>query len=584
MKQNPKHTTSKHISYASAFVLTVGVVLGSLGVSGVASAGFGTGTPVLPPNNPPANETPITNGATGLGCGSAWSDPSVGNLSACTASYVTAFNAAMSQDNATGTLELPLNWSTLSNPQQQFVLANLIRDAYTLQPFVGISQLLNEDAQQGANAGTDPSFGGTYIAQFDAQVNAAGGSNVAGSGYWGGGGEVLPMLWLMMYDDGCSPPGTVINGGCPNYPWGHRDGILLTPSDTSCSHCSYYYGTAQGAPGNTGAGSIAAISAVVTPASTNVPIVFSWAQEQQYLPACEQNNVDTCTALPPCPVNATTGVSFTAAFCVTTPTAPTAPIVGMAPISGGNGYYEVASNGAVYAYGGAPFYGSMAGKPLNEPIVGMASTPDGKGYWLVASDGGIFSFGTGAKFYGSMGGKPLNKPIVGIAPNPSGGGYYEVASDGGIFSFGSAPFFGSTGSMTLNKPIVGMTTTPTGGGYWMVASDGGIFAYGNAKFYGSMGGKPLNKPVVGMAATPSGSGYWEVASDGGVFSFGSAPFYGSTGSMILNKPIAGMAAGAKGYWFDASDGGIFAYNEPYLGSANDPQPPGGTAPVPPSGP
>jgi len=32
----------------------------------------------------------------------------------------------------------------------------------------------------------------------------------------------------------------------------------------------------------------------------------------------------------------------------------------------------------------------------------------------VASDGGIFSFGD-ASFYGSMGGKPLSKPIVGIA-------------------------------------------------------------------------------------------------------------------------------------------------------------------------
>jgi len=44
----------------------------------------------------------------------------------------------------------------------------------------------------------------------------------------------------------------------------------------------------------------------------------------------------------------------------------------------------------------------------------MASTPDGKGYWLVASDGGVFSFGD-ASFYGSMGGKPLNKPVVGMA-------------------------------------------------------------------------------------------------------------------------------------------------------------------------
>jgi hypothetical protein len=72
----------------------------------------------------------------------------------------------------------------------------------------------------------------------------------------------------------------------------------------------------------------------------------------------------------------------------------------------------------------------------------MATTPDGGGYWLVASDGGIFSFGDAA-FYGSMGGHPLNQPIVGMASTPNGGGYWLVASDGGIFSFGDAPYEGS---------------------------------------------------------------------------------------------------------------------------------------------
>jgi len=30
---------------------------------------------------------------------------------------------------------------------------------------------------------------------------------------------------------------------------------------------------------------------------------------------------------------------------------------------------------------------------VNAPIVGMAATPTGKGYWLVAADGGVFAFG-----------------------------------------------------------------------------------------------------------------------------------------------------------------------------------------------
>ena len=45
----------------------------------------------------------------------------------------------------------------------------------------------------------------------------------------------------------------------------------------------------------------------------------------------------------------------------------------------------------------------------------MASTPTGAGYWLVAADGGIFAFGD-ARFAGSAGSVKLNAPIVGLAP------------------------------------------------------------------------------------------------------------------------------------------------------------------------
>ena len=51
--------------------------------------------------------------------------------------------------------------------------------------------------------------------------------------------------------------------------------------------------------------------------------------------------------------------------------------------------------------------GSMGGTKLNEPIVGMGVTSSGKGYWLVASDGGISAFGD-APFLGSTGNRSLN--------------------------------------------------------------------------------------------------------------------------------------------------------------------------------
>jgi hypothetical protein len=228
-----------------------------------------------------------------------------------------------------------------------------------------------------------------------------------------------------------------------------------------------------------------------------------------------------------------------------------APIVGMATMPAGDGYYEVAADGGIFNFGSAQFYGSTGSIHLNKPIVGMAVTPDGGGYWLVASDGGVFNYGDAA-FYGSMGGQPLNKPIVGIASTPDGSGYYEVASDGGIFSFptGAAgpPFLGSTGSITLNKPIVGMAVTPAGQ-YYLVASDGGIFSFpsnpSGPPFYGSTGAINLNKPVVGMTVTAGGAGYYLGASDGGIFSFPSGaagpPFFGSRGGQPLNSPIVGIS-------------------------------------------
>jgi hypothetical protein len=241
------------------------------------------------------------------------------------------------------------------------------------------------------------------------------------------------------------------------------------------------------------------------------------------------------------------------------------------PPPGVPGYWLTASDGGIFTYGAAPYFGSMGGIPLNKPVVGLARTGDGGGYWEVATDGGIFTFGD-AHFYGSTGGIHLNQPINGMAATPDGGGYWLVASDGGIFPFGNAGGYGSTGNIRLNQPVVGMARTPSGRGYWLVASDGGIFPFGDAGGYGSTGNIRLNQPIVGMASTPTGRGYWLVASDGGIFCFGDAHFFGSTGSVHLNKPIVGMSASpsGNGYWLVASDGGIFPFGDaPGLGSAGN---------------
>ena len=68
---------------------------------------------------------------------------------------------------------------------------------------------------------------------------------------------------------------------------------------------------------------------------------------------------------------------------------------------------------SVVSFGGASLGVNSLTNP-QAPVVGMAATPSGDGYWMVASDGGVFSFGD-AQFYGSEGGTPLNQPVVGMA-------------------------------------------------------------------------------------------------------------------------------------------------------------------------
>ncbi len=160
-------------------------------------------------------------------------------------------------------------------------------------------------------------------------------------------------------------------------------------------------------------------------------------------------------------------------------------IVSMTVTSDGQGYWLLGGDGGVFSYGDASFLGSsgqiIASKPAggansfvpNKPINGMVATAGGQGYWMVASDGGVFAFGN-AGFLGSAGqispaqaagGSnafiPTN-PIVGMVPTSDGKGYWMVATDGGVFAFGDAGFVGScpTQGSVCNgdpNPIIGFS-------------------------------------------------------------------------------------------------------------------------------
>jgi hypothetical protein len=145
----------------------------------------------------------------------------------------------------------------------------------------------------------------------------------------------------------------------------------------------------------------------------------------------------------------------------------------------------------------------------------MSSTPSGKGYWLVASDGGIFSFGD-ARFFGSTGALHLNRPIVAMTATPTGDGYWFVASDGGIFTFGDGHFYGSGARTDLGRPFAAMDATPSGHGYWLAASDGAVYGYGDASLFDSEGNFPLSplRHVIAFVARPTGEGYWLASAAG----------------------------------------------------------------------
>jgi hypothetical protein len=185
---------------------------------------------------------------------------------------------------------------------------------------------------------------------------------------------------------------------------------------------------------------------------------------------------------------------------------PTALAIVATP--GGEGYWVLEKGpsglGTVQSFGDAMSYGdeitiARATGHVGEPVA-MAATSDGRGYWIVDSDGGVFSFGD-ATFYGSMGATRLNAPVVGVAVTPDGKGYWLAAADGGVFSFGDAAFSGSMANTVLAKPVVGIAANGFGPGYWLAAADGGVFALGGAPFLGSMGGRPLARPVFAISAT-----------------------------------------------------------------------------------
>ena len=263
--------------------------------------------------------------------------------------------------------------------------------------------------------------------------------------------------------------------------------------------------------------------------------------------------------------------------------APTPPVITSPTTTPNHGYWLVGSDGGIFTFGDAQFYGSTGDIHLQRPVVGITPTANDAGYWLVASDGGIFTFGD-AQYYGSIPGlglapagssspKRLNAPIVGMVPSADGGGYFMVASDGGVFTFGDAKFEGSCPGIggCAGGAAVAVMPDATGNGYWVVTAEGVVQPFGDAADYGEPA--PFAGTVASAARSFDGGGYYILGSDGEVFAYGDAVYRGNAyGSVVEGSDPASAiftTADGGGYWVASADGSVFTYGDaPYEGGAN----------------
>ena len=97
----------------------------------------------------------------------------------------------------------------------------------------------------------------------------------------------------------------------------------------------------------------------------------------------------------------------------------------------------MASDGGIFSFGDAAFYGSTGSIHLVQPIVAMAPTPDGKGYWMVAVRRRHLQLRR-RRLPGSAAGGPGLDPAERVVSTASGHGYWVEEQNGTAYPFGDA--------------------------------------------------------------------------------------------------------------------------------------------------
>ncbi|MGH8981644.1 MAG: hypothetical protein ACRDWE_11625, partial [Acidimicrobiales bacterium] len=229
-----------------------------------------TGHAYLPPEEPPSNvpmDPTFQNPAAGATPGPCWTasggaDRPDFTRASCVAAEISATDNARATEGLPA-MHLPSNFSALTPQEQTFVLTDVERVSRGEQPVLGLSSLLDSDAQTGAERNSDPGFSALRtLSTYDGA-----GAN------WGASRSALEVDYYWLYLDGwdgtqtsnadCTSPEA---SGC----WAHRANILK-PSQVMVMGVGYV-------PDNwNGYASYAEILVTLRSAAKAPPTYYTWA-------------------------------------------------------------------------------------------------------------------------------------------------------------------------------------------------------------------------------------------------------------------------------------------------------------------
>lgn len=220
-----------------------------------------------------------------------------------------------------------------------------------------------------------------------------------------------------------------------------------------------------------------------------------------------------------------------------------------------DGYWTIRGDGSVLCYGAAGFYGSpkadgvgLSGEAdaVGNRWAAICPTPTGNGYWAVAVNGRIRAYGDATPYSDLP--NPTPEWIAGCHSLINAHGLIAAETDGTVHVRGSATHLGNWTKTPLagDDQLVAAVPTSTGAGYWMLASDGSVQEKGDAVLHGeNPGATALLDRFDQLIPNVTDTGYILVRFNGAAYPYGTIDFFGS--------PITAATLRSDGNYRDYAD-------------------------------